>query len=154
MIGKMITNAEMGSRLEQICKWQFEAKSSRESGTLSYNAISIFTLSINFIIHPLYKIFDAKQVRNESAENFLSLLKEWERLCASYSLFESNIAPHPFVNLTTEEDEDEDEEEDDNSEGDGDSEVFEVEEVLDICYGDPKESDSIGLYLKVLLICN
>lgn len=89
------------------------------------------------------------QVRNESAENFLFLLKEWEKLCASYSLFESNIAPHPFLKLTTEEDEVEDEEEDDNSEGDGDSEVFEVEEVLDMCYGDPKESDSTGLYLKI-----
>ncbi|KAI5675160.1 hypothetical protein M9H77_06110 [Catharanthus roseus] len=88
------------------------------------------------------------QARNESAENFLALLKEWERLCVSYSLFESNVARHPFVRLTTEEEGD-DEEEDDGSEGENDSEVFEVDEVLDICYGDPKESGSVGLYFKI-----
>lgn len=95
------------------------------------------------------------QVRNESAENFLLLLKEWERLCVSYSLVESNVLPHPFVNSTSEEKDevggDEEEEDDDDSCGGNSSEVFEVEEVLAICYGDPKDSGAVGLYFKVIV---
>lgn len=39
--------------------------------------------------------------------------------------------------------------EEDEEEGDDDPEVFEVEKVLAICYGDPKETKKPGLHLKV-----
>lgn len=66
-------------------------------------------------------------------------------------MFESNVAPHPSVKLTKEE-EGEDEKEDNGSKGENDSKIFEVEEVMDICYGDPKESSFAGLYYNVELL--
>lgn len=81
------------------------------------------------------------------------LLKEWQRLCLSFSLVEGGvlqpgIEPMDAENVGTENAED-------DSEGDGedalDEEIFEVEKVLSICYGDPKETKIRGLYLKVLL---
>lgn len=50
-------------------------------------------------------------------------------------------------NNETENAEDDDEEDDDAA---LDEEVFEVEKVLSICYGDPKEIRQRGLYLKVI----
>ena len=41
----------------------------------------------------------------------------------------------------------------DNDE-DEDEEVFEVEKVLSICYGDPNRKNEQGLYFKVLRIAN
>ncbi|KAJ0432554.1 putative DNA (cytosine-5-)-methyltransferase [Helianthus annuus] len=55
------------------------------------------------------------EVRNETADDFLLLLKEWEKLCSH--------------------------EDDDDDLGE---EVFEVEKILSICYGDPKKSRSVG----------
>ncbi|KAI3725902.1 hypothetical protein L1987_65698 [Smallanthus sonchifolius] len=81
------------------------------------------------------------EVRNESAEDFLSLLKEWEKLCQSFSL----IGGGDHMSVEKDETENEDEEEDDDL---GD-EVFEVEKVLSICYGDPKKIKKRGLYLKI-----
>ncbi|KAL4584452.1 hypothetical protein LXL04_009054 [Taraxacum kok-saghyz] len=84
-------------------------------------------------------------VRNESAEDFLQLLKEWEKLCQSYSLIGGGDS-QPKEPATIEEDE-EVEEEDDN---DVDNvEIFEVDQILSICYGDPKEIKKRDLYLKV-----
>ncbi|KAG9155955.1 hypothetical protein Leryth_012031 [Lithospermum erythrorhizon] len=93
------------------------------------------------------------QVRNEPAENFLSLMEEWYQLCASYSLV-SGSSPDQHVGLATNEDsevsggednkDEEDEEDDDN-----DDEVYEVEEILEICYGDPKENNESGLHFKI-----
>ena len=95
------------------------------------------------------------KVRNESAENFLLLIKEWERLCVSYALVESNVLPHPYVNSSNEQVDEVggDDEDDDVDDSDGNSsEVFEVKEVLAMCYGDPKESGAVGLYCKVYLL--
>ncbi|XP_027076555.2 DNA (cytosine-5)-methyltransferase CMT3 [Coffea arabica] len=92
------------------------------------------------------------EVRNESAENFLLLIKEWERLCVSYALVESNVLPHPYVNSSNEQVDEVggDDEDDDVDDSDGNSsEVFEVKEVLAMCYGDPKESGAVGLYCKI-----
>ncbi|KAG5606064.1 hypothetical protein H5410_027556 [Solanum commersonii] len=38
-------------------------------------------------------------VRNESVENFLLLLKEWEHLCASCSLLKSNTLAHLLMKV-------------------------------------------------------
>ncbi|TYH08893.1 hypothetical protein ES288_A07G053100v1 [Gossypium darwinii] len=92
-------------------------------------------------------------VRNESAEDFLALLKEWERLCASFSLSKSeNLERQSFNSNANEDnvnDEEEEEEDEEDENEDGDGEVFEVEKFLAICYGDPKEKGERGLYLKV-----
>ncbi|KAL8248377.1 hypothetical protein R6Q59_005245 [Mikania micrantha] len=85
------------------------------------------------------------EVRNESAEDFLLLLKEWEKLCQSFSLVGGGDP------MSVEKDETENEEDDgvdDNGVG-LDEEIFEVEKVLSICYGDPKEIKKRGLYLKI-----
>ncbi|MCE3051047.1 hypothetical protein HAX54_048806 [Datura stramonium] len=88
------------------------------------------------------------QVRNEYASDFLSLLKEWVQLCVSCSLVKSDAPPHPHLKVIDEVEE-EDDDQDEVSGDDKDGEVFEVEELLEICYGDPKENDKPGLYFKV-----
>lgn len=48
------------------------------------------------------------------------------------------------------EDEDEDDDNNDVSDNDDDSEVFEVEKILEVCHGDPKEiGGQRDLYFKV-----
>lgn len=76
-------------------------------------------------------------MRNESAEDFLMLLKEWEKLCIRFSLVK-NDDPEKQQSYCFDMD-DEDEDEDDDSGDEDDSEVFEVEKILEVCYGDPKE---------------
>ncbi|KAK2969112.1 hypothetical protein RJ640_028576 [Escallonia rubra] len=82
------------------------------------------------------------QVRNETAENFLALLKEWQKLCDSLSLTGNGES-----GIMKEEEADQDSSADDDVEEE--NEVFEVEKVLSICYGDPKEMEKPGLYLKI-----
>ncbi|KAG5568386.1 hypothetical protein H5410_064597, partial [Solanum commersonii] len=90
------------------------------------------------------------EVRNESAEDFLLLLKEWEQLCASCSLLKSNKPAHPLLKVGDEDVEDDDDgANDDGGSGDNDEcEYFEVEQILEVCYGDPKEIKKSGLYFK------
>ncbi|RDY09025.1 DNA (cytosine-5)-methyltransferase CMT2, partial [Mucuna pruriens] len=82
-------------------------------------------------------------VRNESAEDFLELLKEWEKLCKRYNIsatertfpFRSN---HSGAKKRV------------NSEVYGiASGEFEVSKLVGICFGDPNETGKRGLYLKV-----
>ncbi|KAJ4979711.1 hypothetical protein NE237_010491 [Protea cynaroides] len=83
------------------------------------------------------------QVRNESADDFLELLKEWERLCKDFSLIGKEKTPISM---------EEEEEEDDDDEVDGSTvhkEEFEVGRFLGICFGDPNQCKKRGLYLKV-----
>lgn len=87
------------------------------------------------------------QVRNEAAEDFLSLLKEWKKLCICFSLIKSKDPQEQLYYFDDEvQEEDNDSIEDD---GEDDPEVFEVEKILAICYGDPKEKGERGLHLKV-----
>ncbi|KAM4100719.1 hypothetical protein ACB094_05G088700 [Castanea mollissima] len=82
------------------------------------------------------------EVRNESAEDFLLLLEKWEKSCYYFSLIKSNDVLQEYANLFGTENVADDGSGDDNDsdEGDGeDEEVFEVEKILGICYGDPKE---------------
>ncbi|PHU29574.1 DNA (cytosine-5)-methyltransferase 1 [Capsicum chinense] len=91
------------------------------------------------------------EVRNEYAADFLLLLKEWEQLCASCSLLKHNTHPHPLLK-EGDEDEEDDNDGGDEDEGLGDDEggeIFEVEELLQVCYGDPKEIKKPGLYFMV-----
>ncbi|CAN4110242.1 unnamed protein product [Withania somnifera] len=88
-------------------------------------------------------------VRNEYASDFLSLLKEWVQLCVSCSLLKSSFPAHPHLKATDEVEEEEDDGEDEDTGDDQEGEVFEVEELLEVCYGDPKELNKPGLYFKV-----
>ncbi|KAL1356570.1 hypothetical protein HN51_008568 [Arachis hypogaea] len=88
------------------------------------------------------------QVRNESAENFLSLLKEWEKLCSYFSLVQSKVAHEQYDEVFSAVDDDDASSEEENDNG-ADEEVFEVFEVLDICYGDPNNKNEQGLHFKV-----
>ncbi|CAH9106671.1 unnamed protein product [Cuscuta epithymum] len=92
------------------------------------------------------------QVRNEPAEDFLCLLREWERLCVSCSIIKSNSLPHPCLNLENHNSGKTDsynEEEDDESNIDAEDEVYEVEQVVDVCFGDLKKTGKSGLYFKI-----
>ncbi|XP_056866547.1 DNA (cytosine-5)-methyltransferase CMT3 [Raphanus sativus] len=84
------------------------------------------------------------EVRNESAEDFLFLLKEWEKLCIHFSLIEC-VDSEKYENLygmssVVEEVEDGSDESDVKDGG----EVFEVEKVVGI-----KKKEGGGLHLKV-----
>lgn len=91
-------------------------------------------------------------MRNEAAEDFLALLKEWEKLCISFSLVESKEPQQQLDYFGMVDDGGEEDEEDDGSseaDEEDEPEVFEVEKILSICYGDPKQKGERGLYLKV-----
>ncbi|OIV94876.1 hypothetical protein TanjilG_22073 [Lupinus angustifolius] len=89
------------------------------------------------------------QVRNEPAENFLSLLKAWHKLCGDFKLL-GTIRSYPDPDM--DDDESNDEVEDlkkEASENQSDSEEFEVEKLLAVCYGDPNNVKKSGLHFKV-----
>ncbi|XVE48572.1 hypothetical protein DITRI_Ditri01bG0012100 [Diplodiscus trichospermus] len=100
------------------------------------------------------------KVRNEAAEDFLCLLKEWEKLCRKFSLLDSD---KPLENGSSgtsdeedddgqgckEEEEDEAKEREDDTGSEDSSEEFEVERLLDICFGDPNKVKKPGSYFKV-----
>ena len=89
------------------------------------------------------------QVRNEAAEDFLSLIKEWKRLCDKYS--DTNIEP-----------EFDDGEETDaissNENGSNESREYEVEKINGIRWLGPTNRRKKGLEFKasfiVLSICS
>ncbi|GAB2217639.1 hypothetical protein Droror1_Dr00000842 [Drosera rotundifolia] len=87
-------------------------------------------------------------VRNEAAEDFLSLLREWERLCKEFLLLQpQDTIDRSFLPIAVESDEDKELEMKEDFPDDG--EEFEVEKLLDICYGDPNHIKKKGIYFKV-----
>ncbi|KAH7856187.1 hypothetical protein Vadar_033694 [Vaccinium darrowii] len=88
----------------------------------------------------------------KQAEDFLSLLKEWENLCKEFRLLDSDKIEDSNSEINSL---DCDEEADD----DGGSLVslgeYEVEKLLSICYGDPNQTKKRGLYFdgEVDFIC-
>ncbi|XP_071692935.1 DNA (cytosine-5)-methyltransferase CMT3 [Rutidosis leptorrhynchoides] len=86
------------------------------------------------------------EVRNETAEDFLQLLKEWQRLCQLFSIIEGG---DPSIAETNDTEVGIDDEEDDEEDDNLDEEVFEVDQILAICYGDPKGIHQAGLYFKI-----
>ncbi|XP_050232648.1 putative DNA (cytosine-5)-methyltransferase CMT1 [Mercurialis annua] len=89
------------------------------------------------------------EVRNEEAQDFLSLLKEWEKLCNKYILSEEEEVEDKKVEDVEDKGDDmEDEEVEDKSDDDG-GEIFEVERLLGVCYGDPNKIKKRDLYFKV-----
>ncbi|XP_047058603.1 DNA (cytosine-5)-methyltransferase CMT1-like [Lolium rigidum] len=79
-------------------------------------------------------------VRTEKAENFLKLLQEWDKLCKEYDVHNSTCLPR-ILN---------DDEDDENGVNEPLLEgTFEVEKLVDICYGDPNKIETDGLWFKV-----
>ncbi|CAN6983168.1 unnamed protein product [Brassica oleracea var. botrytis] len=83
------------------------------------------------------------EVRNESAEDFLYLLKEWEKLCIHFSLIESSDS-EKYENLYGMSAVEEVEDGSDESDVKDGGEVFEVEKIVGI-----KKEEGGGLHLKV-----
>nr|XP_051198653.1 DNA (cytosine-5)-methyltransferase CMT1-like isoform X3 [Lolium perenne] len=81
------------------------------------------------------------QVRNEKAENFLSLIREWNTLCKKFDV-------HKSISLSSDLPRTSNENEEYGNEpllkG-----TFEVERLVDICYGDPNSMGKVGLWFKV-----
>ncbi|KAL8090430.1 DNA (cytosine-5)-methyltransferase 1 [Apium graveolens] len=85
------------------------------------------------------------EVRNEKVEEFLALLKEWERLCTKFSLTGDKKCQQQgsSENESSHEDEEDEEVQVDNEE------VFEVDKILSLCYGLPAGQKEAGLYFKI-----
>ncbi|XP_024030561.1 DNA (cytosine-5)-methyltransferase CMT3 isoform X2 [Morus notabilis] len=79
-------------------------------------------------------------VRNEAAEDFIELLKEWEKLCKRYRSTKVERT-HPSRSKASRESENDDELPSDDE--------FEVSRFVDICYGDPAHTGKRGLKFKV-----
>ncbi|XP_048540263.1 DNA (cytosine-5)-methyltransferase CMT1-like [Triticum urartu] len=82
------------------------------------------------------------QVRNEKAEDFLSLLQQWNALCKKYVIHGSNSLGSDLAQASNDDGNDENES--------LPKDVFEVERLVDICYGDPNKTGKNGLWFKVL----
>ncbi|OWM68526.1 hypothetical protein CDL15_Pgr023491 [Punica granatum] len=84
-------------------------------------------------------------VRNEVAEDFLQLLKEWEKLCKRYAVNKTEV-----TRIVRSKDR---EVAQGNESTINDVEVprgeYEVGSLVDICYGDPSETGKCGLKFKV-----
>ncbi|ONK81232.1 uncharacterized protein A4U43_C01F26800 [Asparagus officinalis] len=80
------------------------------------------------------------EVRNEMAEDFLSLLHEWYKLCQSVDVFDENSPNKDGVKS---------DDEDEESEGSLSPGEFEVGKIVGICYGKTENLEEVGLKFKV-----
>ncbi|MED6206235.1 hypothetical protein PIB30_024827 [Stylosanthes scabra] len=79
-------------------------------------------------------------VRNELSEDFLELLKGWEKLCKRYKGNDTKRTL-PLRSRGSEQV--------DSLDHDIPADEYEVSRIVDICYGDPSETGKHNLYLKV-----
>lgn len=120
--GGMSTGLCLGAKLSSVnlvTKW-----------AVDYNSSACESLKLN---HP------ETNVRNESAEDFLDLLKQWENLCKTYICDIERT-----VKCALEEPLDVSQSDKEESTGE-----YEVSHLVDICYGDPDERGKRGLHFKV-----
>ncbi|GJU07451.1 putative DNA (cytosine-5)-methyltransferase CMT1 [Tanacetum coccineum] len=82
------------------------------------------------------------QVRNESAEDFFTMLKEWEKLCVEFGLIGTQRDEDVKANSEESDSEEIDEKKQDDEE-------FEVGKFLAVCYGDPNKTETKKLHFKV-----
>lgn len=80
-------------------------------------------------------------MRNEDAENYYILLKEWEKLCKEFNVVKSENAEREAHDIGSDESE--------LDSGGVSPGEFEVDKFIGICYGDPSKRKKVGLYLKV-----
>uniref|UniRef100_M1BL20 DNA (cytosine-5-)-methyltransferase n=2 Tax=Solanum tuberosum TaxID=4113 RepID=M1BL20_SOLTU len=103
---------------------------------VDFNSAACDSLKLN---HP------QTHVRNEGVENFLELLKRWEKLIKSYGCSDIKTSSNGELD-----DRDEGENNDDSQSGsNASSGEYEVLRLVDICYGDPNDEGKSGLHFKV-----
>ncbi|KAK7844971.1 dna (cytosine-5)-methyltransferase cmt2 [Quercus suber] len=83
-------------------------------------------------------------VRNETAEDFLELLKEWEKLCRRYKVSDVGRTRQSRAETLRSHKSDENSSDDEFSPGE-----YEVSRLVDICYGKPNRKGKRGLHFKV-----
>ena len=88
-------------------------------------------------------------MRNEEAEDFLLLLKEWEKLCKHFSLL-GNIKVQSRSSDAIFGEEDDEVDEDIEEEAKTPSGEFEVGKLVGICFGDLNEIGVQGLKFEVI----
>lgn len=90
------------------------------------------------------------QIRNEPAEEYLGLLKEWDKLCKRYvdntgnkTKYSPRVQKQSLSQLQSQRSM--------NSRSNNKklSVEYEVASLVDICYGDPNESGKHGLHFQV-----
>ncbi|CAA6658663.1 unnamed protein product [Spirodela intermedia] len=84
------------------------------------------------------------EVRNEKAEDFLALLREWETLCRKFSLIGCDNSSSDERESCVEDEDYYEEEGTSISCGE-----YEVGRIVGICYGDPSNIGKVGLKFKV-----
>lgn len=83
-------------------------------------------------------------MRNESADDFLELLKEWDKLCKRYNVSDTERTI-PLRSKSS------GVKEQGNAQAhDIPDDELEVSRLVDICYGDPSKTGKRSLYLKVI----
>nr|ALF12303.1 chromomethylase 2 [Nicotiana benthamiana] len=113
------------SGLELVTKW-----------AVDFNRSACDSLKLNY---------PQSHVRNEAVEDFLELLKRWEKLIRTYGC--SNFKTSSNCEL---DDADEGENNDNFQAGSkASSGEYEVLRLVDVCYGDPNNKGKSGLHFKV-----
>ncbi|KAL8091292.1 hypothetical protein AgCh_040403 [Apium graveolens] len=109
--------------------------------------ITKWAVDINtYACESLRKNHPETKVRNEAAEDFLNLLKEWKKLCIKFGLLGSNQNDDEASETISSESNKDADKFTDSSVSTGE---FEVQRLLDVCYGDPNKVKKRGLYFKV-----
>ena len=78
----------------------------------------------------------------------MSLIKEWQKLCASFKLVNGENT-HELIDSMSVDDDDGAEDDDEEDKNESDDEIFEVEKFIGISHGDPNQNAKPGLYFKV-----
>ncbi|CAA7054939.1 unnamed protein product [Microthlaspi erraticum] len=126
--GGMSTGLSLGAKIsgfDVVTKW-----------AVDQNLAACESLKLN---HP------QTQVRNDAAGDFLLLLKEWDKLCKRY-VFDNDQTTDK---LSSESSKREETTESSSSDDDSEPEEYEVEKLVDICYGDADNTGENGLKFKV-----
>ncbi|CAH2078574.1 unnamed protein product [Thlaspi arvense] len=125
--GGMSTGLSLGAKIsgvDVVTKW-----------AIDQNLAACESLKLN---HP------QTQVRNDAAGDFLLLLKEWDKLCKRY-VFSNDQTTDTLRSVNSKREATESR----SSRDDSEPEEYEVEKLVDICYGDPDNTGEYGLKFKV-----
>ncbi|XP_057541333.1 DNA (cytosine-5)-methyltransferase CMT3-like isoform X2 [Amaranthus tricolor] len=90
------------------------------------------------------------QIRNEPAEEFLGLLKEWDKLCKHYvDDAQNKTFSSPSIQRRSRFSSRKSMVSRNKNKNKNSSDEYEVASLVDICYGDPNKNGKIGLHFKV-----
>ncbi|XP_050230866.1 DNA (cytosine-5)-methyltransferase CMT2-like isoform X2 [Mercurialis annua] len=125
--GGMSTGLCLGAKLscvDLVTRWALDS-----------NKFACESLKLN---HP------ETNIRNEAAEDFLELLKQWEKLCKKYALKDVERMHQSRSNTSSSVKEPDSLDDVNTTPGE-----YEVSRLVDICYGDPNDTGKRGLHFKV-----